>query len=41
MKLRSTAIPSSDAFRQNREAHLAALAMVREAVDAAENACAR
>ncbi|MRX50322.1 methylcrotonoyl-CoA carboxylase [Paracoccus sp. S-4012] len=35
MKLRSAALPSSDAFRQNREAHLAMLATIREAVDAA------
>ena len=29
MKLRTTALPSSDAFRQNREAHLGMLDTVR------------
>ena len=35
MKLRSAIFAGSDAFRANREAHLAALATVRAAVDAA------
>ena len=34
MKLRTTALPSSDAFRQNREAHLGMLDTVRQAADA-------
>lgn len=35
MKLRSAALPSSDAFRANRAAHLAMLDTVRQAADAA------
>ena len=35
MKLSSAALPSSDAFRANRDAHLEMLATVREAADAA------
>ena len=35
MKLRTTALPSSDAFRANRAAHLAMLDTVRQAADAA------
>ena len=35
MTLRSAAVPSSEGFRRNREAHLAALAGIRAAVDAA------
>lgn len=35
MKLHTTTLPSSDAFRANRQAHLAMLATIREAVDAA------
>ncbi|WBU65322.1 carboxyl transferase domain-containing protein [Paracoccus aerodenitrificans] len=35
MKLKSTAIPSSDAFRANREAHLALLDAAREAAELA------
>ena len=35
MKLRTTALPSSDAFRANREAHLGMLDAVRQAADAA------
>ncbi|MHA7866395.1 MAG: carboxyl transferase domain-containing protein [Salipiger thiooxidans] len=35
MKLASTAIPSSEGFRANRDAHLAALEVVREAADLA------
>ncbi|WBU53824.1 carboxyl transferase domain-containing protein [Paracoccus sp. SCSIO 75233] len=34
MKLKTTAIPSSDAFRANREAHLELLATAREAAEA-------
>ena len=33
MKLRTTALPSSDGFRANRQAHLEMLATVRAAVD--------
>ena len=35
MKLASTAIPSSEGFRANRDAHLAALEVVREAAELA------
>ena len=35
MKLRTTALPSSDAFRANRQAHLSMIETVRSAVDAA------
>ena len=35
MKLTSKAMPSSDGFKQNREAHLAALAQISEAAEAA------
>ncbi|MBV0892282.1 methylcrotonoyl-CoA carboxylase [Paracoccus sp. Z118] len=35
MKLRTTALPSSDAFRANRQAHLAMLETIRQAADAA------
>ncbi|MCP6423634.1 hypothetical protein NL463_30440, partial [Klebsiella pneumoniae] len=35
MKLRTTALPSSDAFRANRAAHLQMLDTVRQAAEAA------
>ncbi|WP_170585833.1 carboxyl transferase domain-containing protein [Ruegeria arenilitoris] len=35
MKLRSSALPSSDGFKQNRAAHLEALAQISEAAEAA------
>ena len=35
MKLTSKALPSSEAFRLNRDSHLAALAEIREAAEAA------
>ena len=35
MKLKSAALTSSDAFRSNRQAHLAMLDTIRQAADAA------
>ena len=35
MKLQSKAMPSSEGFKQNREAHLEALAQINEAAEAA------